>query len=116
MKVSTSQPYQEYQIPITSTASSAKQLTFPNGIAGFNRVEIEARGDNVVLNFGNASVVASATLTSNALPQGNFSLANGDTYTLDLDSRSQSFVSVISADALSTAGAIACIRVVAVNL
>lgn len=115
-KIFQNQPYQEYQIPITSTASSALLLAFPNGGAGFNRVEMEARGDACVIKFGNSTVAASATLTSLALPVGNFSLASYDTYECDIDSRSQNYVSIISDDGMTISGAVLVLRVCAVNL
>lgn len=105
-------PYQEYQIPVTSSASAAQLIAFPD-TSGLARIEVEARGDTVVFCFGNSSVAASAAKTGNALTSPNFSVAAGAILDYDIELLSQNYVSVISNDGLSIGTAV--VRVCAVR-
>lgn len=90
-----SNPYKEYQIPCGASASAAQALAVKD-TNGPVRVELEARGDNIIFKFGGTSVSASATLTSNALSDGNFSVQQGAIVQYDIAGQSQANVSIIS--------------------
>ena len=96
------QIYQEYQIALTTgSASAAQLLAFRNN---FNTrqpdatqiIILEARDDNIVFNFGLSTVVASKTLTANALPPGNFSIAKGAIFGTAINGQNQNYVSAIA--------------------
>jgi hypothetical protein len=95
------QIYQEYQIANITSASTAQLLAFQN--VGPNQTPdqtqiliLEARGDNVVFNFGGSGVVASKTVTNNALPAGNFSIAEGAIFGCTVNGTTQNYVSCIT--------------------
>lgn len=94
------QIYQEYQIALTTgTASAAQILAFPNSsynqMPAMNEVIIlEAAGDRVIFNFGNnASILASKTLTGNALAAGNYSIPAGAIFSAAVNGQFQNYVS-----------------------
>lgn len=109
------QIYQEYQIALASgTASSAQLLAFqvnPNtNVADPSQVIIlEARGDNIVFNFGGSSVVASKTLTGNVLVAGNFSIAQGAIFGTVVNGAVQNYVSA-QAEGSGSASTFAIVR------
>lgn len=96
------QIYQEYQIALSgSSASSALALSFllnpVTQTADPQQVIIlEARGDNVIFNFGSSTIAASKTLTSSALPAGNFSIAEGAIFGTVINGGYQGYVSCIA--------------------
>lgn len=96
------QIYQEYQIALSgASASSAQLLAFltdlqSNLVPVTQVVILEARGDNVIFNFGGSSVTASKTLTSNALPLGNFSIPQGAVFGAAINGQAQNYVSCIA--------------------
>lgn len=112
------QIYQEYQITNISSASAALQLAFQNtqqigsNIDQAQRVILEARGDNVIFNFGGSAVAASKTITSSALPAGNFSVAQGAIFGVTLNGLTQNFVSCIT----QTSGGTGIIRLGTIKL
>ncbi len=95
------QIYQEYQITNISIASAAQLLAF-QGVGNNNTPDqqqiliLEARGDNVVFNFGGSGVVASTTITNNALPPGNFSVAEGAIFGCTVNGQTQNYASCIT--------------------
>lgn len=99
--------YQEYQIAATTAASTAQLLALiksASGLFSVNTVVLEARGAAITFLFGATSATtASATVTSNALPTGNFSLATGAVLEIDINALTQSYVSVITATGSGTA-------------
>lgn len=101
IRLNEAQPYQEYQITSSTSASAAQALALQD-TNGPTRVVVEARGDTITFNFGGSSVAASKTVTSNALPAGNFSLAAGTIVTIDIN-QSQNYVSIIGAAGAGTA-------------
>ena len=96
------QIYQEYQIALSSSSASSAQLlaflvSLQTQVADANQVVIlEARGDNIIFNFGGSSVTASKTLTGNVLPAGNFSVPQGTIFSTVINSLTQSYVSAIA--------------------
>lgn len=97
------QPYKEYRIASTTTASAALQLAY-NGKNGAQRLLIEAVTDRVTFKFGDSSVVASKTVTTSALPDGNFSVPAGAIFEVDLSTgNGQDYVSVINETSTATA-------------
>ncbi len=95
------QIYKEYQIGNIGSASSPQLLAFQvnqqNSTVNQQQVVIlEARGDNVVFKFGGSSVVADKTVTSNALADGNFSIAEGAIFGSTINGQMQNYVSCIS--------------------
>lgn len=96
------QIYQEYQIALTTgTTSTAQLLAFtPSSETQIPRqtqiLVLEARGDNVIFNFGTSSVIASKTLTNNALPAGNFSIAQGAIFSCVINGNYTPYVSCIA--------------------
>ena len=98
--------YLEYQINATTTASSPQQLAFvtpKDAVLGVATIIVEARGATINFNFGNNSVVASNTVTSNALPAGNYSVTAGAIQSYDVNIATQNYVSVIAASGTGTA-------------
>lgn len=93
IRSSSVQPYQEYQTPTLITASAAQQMAF-NDANDIQRALVKAVGDDITIKFGDSTVQASNTLTSGALPAGNFSVAKGETYEIDIH-KSQNYYSVI---------------------
>ena len=90
--------YQEYQITLADgTASVAQLLNVKLNKSGkgvdHQIVTLEARGDNVTFKFGDSTVAASKTVTSNALVAGNFSIPNGAIMSLDINGEFQKYVS-----------------------
>ncbi len=91
--------YQEYQIALSGgTASAAQLLAVKTNSAGqgvgHQIVTLEARGDNITFLFGGSGVVASNTLTSNALVAGNFSIPKGAVMSVSINGNFQNYVSV----------------------
>lgn len=106
----TGTPYQEYEIPITSTPSTAQLLALKD-LTGVNTVEYEAKGDDAVICFGSTSaVVASGTVAANALTAPNFSLTAGAIEQSEVQGQSQKYVSVVSRTGLNVANAILVVR------
>jgi hypothetical protein len=114
------QVYQEYQIALTtSAASSAVQLAFPTNAQSTRDdrqiLILEARGDNIVFNFGTSSVVASKTLTNSALPAGNFSVPQGAIFSVAVNGKTQNYVSAI-AESSGSSSTFAIVRLATMNL
>jgi len=61
---------------LTMTGSSVRQAL---SAGGTGQVEISASGGDIVCKFGDAAVTASSTVTSQALPDGNFIVLSGQT-------------------------------------
>lgn len=103
----------EYQISSQSNtaASAAQLLTLPTN-NGLVRLIIEAVGDRIVFNFGGSGVVASNTVGSNKLADGNFSVAAGFMEAIDINGQNQNYASVMNV--AQSSGATAYIRVCAV--
>ena len=101
IRTSTVQPYQEYQTTTSASASAAQQIAF-NDANDMQRALVKAIGDTVTIKFGDSTVQASKTPTSGALPAGNFTVAAGETYEIDLN-KSQNYYSVIGASGGGTA-------------
>ena len=59
---------------LTMTGSSVLQAL---NTGGAGQVEISASGGDIVCKFGNSAVTASRTVTSQALPDGNFIVLDG---------------------------------------
>lgn len=97
------QPYKEMQISTGTSAGAAVQLPFTGPLNGSESVVLEARGDAITFKFGDSSVTASKTVSSNALPDGNYSLASGAMMVVDLNMASQQYVSTIGAAGGGTA-------------
>ena len=105
----------EYQQGAQSNtaASTAILMSLPGGAYGVCRLLLRAKGDDIVFNFGGVGVAASNTVTSNKLVDGNFTVANGEVDSIDINVTSQSYFSVINVAQAS--GATAYIRVCALN-
>lgn len=92
--------YQEYQIALSGdTASAAQLLAVKTNVATGQGVDhqivtLEARGDNITFLFGGSGIVASNTLTSNALVAGNFSVPKGAVMSVSINGEFQNYVSV----------------------
>lgn len=96
--------YKEYQITASTTASAAQLLAIANPKAGRLRIILEAVTSRIVFKFGDSSVVASATVTSNALADDNFSIPAGAIAEIDLPSDvAYKYVSVITPSGSGTA-------------
>ena len=105
-------PIKQYAIEnLSTTASSAVPLDTLIGKGYFDnetrQVSVYAINDDVIIKFGDSSVVADKTLTSNALSDGNFIVARGSIQLFDLE-RSQKYFSAMakvgSADVWVTVG------------
>lgn len=103
----------EYQISSqsNSVASAAQLMVLPT-INGLVRLILEAVGDRIVFNFGGSGVVASNTVASNKLTDGNFSVAAGFMAAIDINGQSQAYVSLMNVAQAS--GATGYIRVCAI--
>lgn len=108
------QIYKEYQIALTTgSASTAQLLAFladlQTGLVQQTQVVIlEARGDSVIFKFGGSTVTADKTITSNALADGNFSIAQGAIFGAVINGQTSPYVSCIAegAGSASTFGII----------
>lgn len=96
----------EYQIPASTSASAAQLLVFPpslnDNVGTTRQVILAAKGADITFKFGTSGVTASATASSNVLPDGNFTLLSGAIYALELNA-DQTYVSVITATGTGTA-------------
>ncbi len=111
------QIYKEYQIGNIGSASAAQLLAFQTSqtkstVSEQQVVILEARGDNVVFKFGGSSVAADKGVTSNALADGNFSIAEGAIFGTTVNGSTQNYVSCIS----ETSGGTGIIRLGTVRL
>lgn len=75
--------FQEYQTSSTTSASSAQQMTF-HVTTKPQRALVQAVADTITFKFGDSTVSASKTVTSGALPAGNFTLQAGLSRIVDL--------------------------------
>lgn len=100
VKTSSAQIYKEYQIAASTLASTAKLLAFSSPIK--QMVILEAEGGRIIFKFGNSSVQADATLTSNALADGNFGVADGTVQEFAIPA-GDNYVSIIMAAGGGTA-------------
>lgn len=109
------QIYKEYKIALTTgTASTAQLLSLMNsqmtGTAAMSQVVVlEARGDNVVFKFGTSTVTADKTVTSNALADGNFSIAQGAIFGTVINGQATPYVSA-QADGAGSATTFAIVK------
>lgn len=91
----------EYRIAASTSASAAQQLSF-SGIDTERRVLVGAVGAEIYFNFGASGVSASSTVTSNLLPDDNFSVPDGAIIEVQLKA-DQTHVSVKTATGSGTA-------------
>ena len=103
-KVTASVVYKEYQIAATTSPTAGQLLAIANPTTGRQRVILEAVTGRVVFKFGTSTVAADATVTSNALADGNFSVAAGAIVEVDLPTGTlHNYVSVVTATGSGTA-------------
>lgn len=89
------QPYKEYQISASTTHSTAQLLAIKSDQDNdMVPVLLQARDTSIVFKFGDSTVQADATVTSNALADGNFSVPSGAIYKVYISPTSQNYVSV----------------------
>lgn len=69
--------YKEYQISASTSATAGQLLAFDTFLSGPKKVQLEAVSGRIVFKFGDSTVTADATVTSNTLADGNFSIADG---------------------------------------
>lgn len=67
---------------LTMTGSSVSQAL---GSGGTGQVEVSATGGDIVVKFGASGLTASSTVTSQALPDGNFIVLSGQSKLYSLD-------------------------------
>lgn len=105
--LSQGQIIREYRISASGSASTAQQMKLlSDNLTGNTlqmvRVILEARSTNIIFAFGNSSVAASATVTSNVLPDGNIGVPSGALIALDINGLTQNYVSVIAESSTGT--------------
>jgi hypothetical protein len=101
--VSASMPYEEYQLPVSTSPSAGELLAFkvPNDR---QKLIVEAITTRVYLKFGGSSVVSSYTLTGNKLPSGVWTAPTGALIEIDLPAGGEhQYVSVVCASGTATA-------------
>ncbi len=67
---------------LTMTGSSVRQAL---GSGGSGQVEISASGGDIVCKLGDSNVTASSTVTSQSLPDGNFTVLSGQSKLYSLE-------------------------------
>lgn len=90
----------QYEIAASTTASAAQLLAIPDTTLGKYRLQVEAEGAKIFFKFGDSTVVASPTVTSNKLAGSNFSIASGQN--MDIQTTGK-YVSVITRSGTGTA-------------
>lgn len=101
----------QYKIAVSGTASAAQSLPEVTTLWGSlipPAARVEPDGTDIVVKFGDASVVADATATANKLGVGNFHAQNGVVELFSMQN-SDTYVSVISSDEVSTGTVWICI-------
>lgn len=73
-------------------------VNIKNKFNGFCTAEVSAGGENIVVKFGDANVVADATPVDYALPDGNYYVRRGAILNRDISSQI-TYVSVVAAGA-----------------
>lgn len=94
--------YKEYQVSASTTHSAAQALNF-EPVGSDQRVIVQASGADIIFKFGDSTVQADATVTSNALTDGNFTVPNGAVMSLTISSKTETHFSVETASGTGTA-------------
>jgi hypothetical protein len=96
------QPYKEYRISSTTTPLTAIQLAYQEK-NGPQRLLLEAVTDRVTVKFGDSTVLANKTVTSSALPDGNFSIPAGAIFEVDLPTGNNlDYISIVNETGAAT--------------
>ncbi len=100
------QPIQEYKILITAAATTALEISNEGVQWDKLRARIRVKITDAIVKFGNSSVAASATISSDKLPAGNFSVPSGNTELFVPLSAVKNYVSIISEDGATATGSV----------
>lgn len=89
-------PVKEYRIPATGGTATLAAIAYNNPANTARKVVVSARGCDLVFLFGadNSIVATNAVDGSYAGPLDSFSLSDGESYAMDLNSAKSQYLSI----------------------